>query len=67
MTLTDRARKHLEGTGPFSESVRKLTATHLLGPGQPIHVANMALYLASNESEITTGQVMRVDSGVTIY
>ena len=67
MTLTDRARKHLEGTGPFSESVRKLTATHLLGPGQPIHVANMALYLASDESEITTGQVMRVDSGVTIY
>ena len=29
-------------------------------------IANMAVYLASDESEITTGQVMRVDSGVTI-
>jgi enoyl-[acyl-carrier-protein] reductase (NADH) len=27
----------------------------------------MALYLASDESEITTGQIMSVDSGVTIY
>lgn len=67
LTLTDRARKQFEGTGPFSEEIRKLAATHLLGPGQPIHIANMALYLASDESEITTGQIMRVDSGVTIY
>ena len=38
-----------------------------LGLGQPIHVANMAVYLASDESEITTGQILSVDSGVTIY
>ena len=66
LTLTDRARKQFEGTGPFSEEIRKMAAAHLLGPGQPIHIANMALYLASDESEITTGQIMRVDSGVTI-
>jgi enoyl-[acyl-carrier-protein] reductase (NADH) len=30
-------------------------------------VANMAVYLASDESEITTGQILSVDSGVTIY
>ena len=67
LTLTDRARKQFEGTGPFSDGVRELAATHLLGPGQPIHIANMALYLACEESAITTGQIMSVDSGVTIY
>ena len=45
----------------------KLASTHLLGLGQPIHIANMAVYLASDEAAITTGQVLSVDSGVTIY
>ena len=67
LTLTERARKQFEGTGPFSEEIRRMAATHLLGPGKPLHIANMALYLASDESEITTGQILRVDSGVTIY
>ena len=39
----------------------------LLGLGQPIHVANVAVYLASDESEITTGPMLSVDSRVTIY
>jgi enoyl-[acyl-carrier-protein] reductase (NADH) len=34
---------------------------------QPIHITNMAVFLASDEAEITTGQVLAVDSGVTIY
>ena len=67
LTLTDRARKQLEDRSSFSDGVRELAKSHLLGLGQPIHIANMALYLASDESEITTGQVMRVDSGVTIH
>ena len=67
MTLTARVQKQFDTPGVFSDAVRKLAATHLLGPGQPIHIANMALYLASDESEITTGQIMSVDSGVTIY
>jgi len=29
-------------------------------------VANMAVYLASDEAEITTGQILSVDRGVTI-
>ena len=61
VTLTDRVK--LAG----NENVSKLAASHLLGMGQPIHVANMAVYLASDESEITTGQILSVDSGVTIY
>ena len=50
-----------------NKDIEKLAASHLLGLGQPIHVANMAVYLASDESAITTGQVLSVDSGVTIY
>jgi len=50
-----------------NKNVEKLAASHLLGMGQPIHIANMAVYLASDEAEITTGQVLSVDSGVTIY
>jgi NAD(P)-dependent dehydrogenase (short-subunit alcohol dehydrogenase family) len=47
--------------------VAKLAESHLLGLGQPIHIADMAVYLASDEAAITTGQVLSVDSGVTIY
>ncbi len=50
-----------------NKSIEKLASSHLLGLGQPIHVANMAVYLASDEFEITTGQILSVDSGVTIY
>lgn len=63
VTLTDRVKRLLAG----NENVSKLASSHLLGLGQPIHVANMAVYLASDESEITTGQILSVDSGVTIY
>ena len=63
VTLTDRVKRLMEGNA----NVSKLASTHLLGLGQPIHIANMAVYLASDESEITTGQVLSVDSGVTIY
>jgi NAD(P)-dependent dehydrogenase (short-subunit alcohol dehydrogenase family) len=63
VTLTDRVKRLMEGNA----NVSKLASTHLLGLGQPIHIANMAVYLASDEAEITTGQVLSVDSGVTIY
>jgi NAD(P)-dependent dehydrogenase (short-subunit alcohol dehydrogenase family) len=39
---------------------------HLLGFGLPIHIADMAVYLASDEAASTTGQVLSVDSGATI-
>lgn len=63
VTLTDRVKKLMEG----SKEIEKLASTHLLGLGLPIHMANMALYLASDEAEITTGQIMVVDSGATIW
>ena len=63
VTLSDRVKRLMEG----NKDVAKLASTHLLGLGQPIHIANMAVYLASDEAEITTGQILSVDSGVTIY
>lgn len=39
---------------------------HLLGLCEPEHIANLAVYLASDESAVTTGQVIPVDSGITI-
>jgi enoyl-[acyl-carrier-protein] reductase (NADH) len=49
-----------------AKDIETLAATHLLGLGLPIHIADMAVYLASDESAITTGQVLSVDSGATI-
>lgn len=62
VTLSDRVKKLMQA----SPEVEKISQTHLLGLGLPIHIANMAVYLASDESEITTGQVISVDSGVTV-
>ena len=62
-TLTDRVKKLSE----VNPGLQSLVDQHLFGLGQPIHIADMAVYLASDESAITTGQVFSVDSGVTIY
>jgi NAD(P)-dependent dehydrogenase (short-subunit alcohol dehydrogenase family) len=62
VVLTERVKKLLEG----SQDIEKLAATHLLGLGLPIHMADMAVYLASDEAAITTGQIISVDSGATI-
>lgn len=62
VTLSDRVKKLLDA----SPEISKISETHLLGLGQPIHIANMAVYLGSDESEITTGQILSVDSGVTV-
>jgi len=62
VVLTERVKKLLEG----SKDIEKLAATHLLGLGLPSHMADMAVYLASDESAITTGQILWVDSGATI-
>ena len=62
VVLTDRVKKLLEG----SKDIEKLAATHLLGLGLPSHMADTAVYLASDESAITTGQILSVDSGATV-
>ena len=57
-----RDRKLMEGNA----AIDKLAQSHLLGLIQPEDIANGALYLASDESRMVTGQLLSVDSGVTI-
>lgn len=61
-TRTDRVAS-LARTEPVIE---QQVESHLLGWCEPIHIAYMALYLASDESAVTTGQVLPVDSGITV-
>lgn len=62
VTLSDRVKRQLEGN-PVTE---ELGRQHLLGLIEPIYIADLAVYLASEESARTTGQILPVDSGVTI-
>lgn len=62
VTLSDRVKRLIDD----SAGIADLARAHLLGLGEPIHVADMAVYLASDESPITTGQILSVDSGVTV-
>jgi NAD(P)-dependent dehydrogenase (short-subunit alcohol dehydrogenase family) len=61
-TMTDRVRALVAGNA----SLTKLADSHLLGLIEPEDIANMAVFLASDESRMVTGQVYPVDSGVTI-
>lgn len=63
VTLSDRVKRLLEQV----PEIEKISQSHLLGLGLPIHIAEMAVYLAAEESAITTGQILSVDSGVTVY
>jgi len=58
-TLTARVRKLL-GDDPGGAA---LADNHLLGMGEPEDIANMALFLASDEARIITGAIFPVDSG----
>ncbi len=62
-TATERVLKMID----INPALAKLADANLVGMVQPIHIAEMAVYLASDESAVTTGQVIPVDSGVTIY
>ena len=61
-TMTARVRALVAGNAGLA----KLTDAHLVGPIEPEDIANMAVFLASDESRMVTGQVYPVDSGVTI-
>ena len=61
-TMTARVQRLMAG----NPAVDKLAQSHLLGLIQPEDIANAALYLASEESRMMTGHILRVDSGVTI-
>ena len=62
VTMTERVRKLLAGNAALD----RLADSHLLGLIQPADIADMALFLASDESRMITGHVYPVDSGVTI-
>ena len=62
VTLTERVKKLLEQ----STEIQKQAERHLVGLAEPEDVANLALFLASDQSALITGQVISVDSGVTI-
>ena len=61
-TTTERVVKRLEAGGIS----QKVLDAHLLGLVSPVDVAHAVLYLACDESRTTTGQVLAVDSGLTI-
>lgn len=62
ITLTPRIKAAAAGSNRFQH----LMSRHLLGPAEPEDIAQTALYLASDESRVVTGQILQVDSGVTI-
>ena len=62
VTLTPRVRNILA----HDDKVGDLSRSHLVGLAEPEDIANTALFLASDESRITTGHVLTVDSGTTI-
>jgi NAD(P)-dependent dehydrogenase (short-subunit alcohol dehydrogenase family) len=61
-TMTERVKQLVAGNAALT----KLADSHLLGLIAPDDIAGAALYLASEESRMVTGQVLPVDSGVTI-
>ena len=62
-TLTPRTRPRHEATGGLSD---KLGQRHLLGLIETSDIANLALFLASDESRKITGQMILADSGASI-
>ena len=61
-TMTDRVKRLIAGNAALT----RLADSHLLGLIEPGDIANTALYLASDDTRMVTGQVLPVDSGVTI-
>ena len=63
LTMTPR----LQGMYDVTPEIQAFATRHLLGPCTPEDIAGMATFLASDEAARVTGQIMQVDSGVTIH
>ncbi len=61
-TMTERVRAMVA----VNTGLGSLADSHLVGLIEPEDIANMAVFLGSDESRKVTGQVYPVDSGVTI-
>jgi len=62
ITLTARVKANIKD----HEASKAIIHRHLLGLAETQDVADLAVYLASDESKRMTGQVLQIDSGVTI-
>jgi 2-keto-3-deoxy-L-fuconate dehydrogenase len=61
---TPSLHQRLEATGDYDASLRAFIARQPMGRlGRPAEIAALALYLASDESEFTTGQCHIIDGG----
>jgi NAD(P)-dependent dehydrogenase (short-subunit alcohol dehydrogenase family) len=61
-TMTERVKRLMAGNA----AIERLAKSHLLGLIAPEDVAKAALFLASEDARMITGQILPVDSGVTI-
>jgi NAD(P)-dependent dehydrogenase (short-subunit alcohol dehydrogenase family) len=61
-TMTERVKSLMAGNA----AIDQLAKSHLLGLIAPEDIANAALFLASEDARMITGQILPVDSGVTI-
>ena len=60
VVLTERVAAFIKPDNPIYQK-------SILGPSEPSDVANLALYLASDEARRVTGTVMRLDGGASCY
>jgi NAD(P)-dependent dehydrogenase (short-subunit alcohol dehydrogenase family) len=63
LIITDAVRAHL--TDDILESLGRATLTPYLG--QPDDIANLVVFLASDESRYTTGQMIAIDGGMSAH
>lgn len=64
---TPSLHKRMEALGDIEEARKMFTARQPMGRlGQPEDVMPILTYLASDESNFTTGQVFNIDGGITI-
>lgn len=59
---TERVAKMLDN----DPNIQAVVDRHLLGIAEPEDIARSALYLATEDSSMVTGQILSVDSGMTI-